>query len=560
SRKHQDAASNGGRNPSRWEHEAMLQPAPGRSEAHQADRASAAPVHAANPRFRWLGVDAPASRGKELPWGAYGWAIALVVLATLVARAVYGRLDEANLILIYMLAMLPVALRGDSGAAIATAVMSVAAFDFFCVPPLYTFEVSDTQYLLTFVVMGLVGGSLSMVAARLAAEISASRQRERRARALYALSHSLLAVRMPDEVLAEGARVLGGELGLQVGAWLQDTEGEPQAVGRAPMALNTSEWQVLRWCVSEGAYAGPGTGVLPGLAHMFMPVRTSRRVHGALGIVRPAEEQSRASEIRAMLETGANQIALAIEEARAREEAAAARTQVETERLRSELLSAVSHDLRTPLTGIVGAASSLATDADALPDDVRRELAQGIVEEGDRLNRLITNLLQATRLDAGALHLNRTWCSIEEVVTPPVERLATMLERRHVTVDLPELPLLHVDVALLEQVFVNLLENAAKHTPEGTPITVRARHAGDRIEIEVSDEGPGLPAGEEEHIFEKFRSTRTGGAGLGLAICRGVVQAHGGAIQAANGPRGGASFRFWLPLTAPPPTPEERDG
>lgn len=530
----------------------MLQSVPGRVDGPLADRASALPVRLAPPRFRWLGVDAPASRGKGLPWGAYGWALALVVFATLAGRAVYGRLDEANLILIYTLAMLPVALRGDSGAAIAGAVMSVAAFDFFLVPPFYTFAVSDTQYLLTFVVMGLVGGSLSMVTARLAAEISAARQRERRARALYALSGSLLATRSPDDVLAAGARVLGAELGLEVGAWLRDADGEPHAVTRATMTLSSSEWQVLRWCVRQGAYAGPGTGVLTGLAHMFMPVRTGRDVHGALGILRTNEDHGRDAEIRAMLETGANQIALAIEEARAREAAAAARTQAESEQLRNELLSAVSHDLRTPLTGIVGAASALATDADALPGPVRQELAQGIVEEGERLTRLIANLLQATRLTAGAPRLNRTWCSLEELITPPLERLQSALGERPVTLELPELPLLHVDAVLLEQVFINLIENAIKHAPGTAPIHVSAAREGDRLVVTVADRGPGLPSGSEEQIFEKFRSYRAGDAGLGLAICRGVVRAHGGEIRASNRPRGGAEFRFWLPLTPPP--------
>lgn len=500
----------------------------------------------------WIGQDAPQRRGGGFRWKAYAWAIACVVLATGVNQVVFTRFDEANLVMVYLLAMVPVALRGNWGAAVATAVLSVFAFDFFFVPPFYTFAVSDTQYFFTFLVMGLVGGLLSTYTARLAAEVAETRRRETQARALYELSRSMLAARAPAEVLAEGARVIGAELGVEVNAWLKSPGGEPIAVTSPAQPLSASEHELLRWVVMEGEPAGTGTATFPGSALLFLPVRTPTRLHGALGLRPPADEARTLEAVRAALETGANQLAIALDQARAREEAEAARHQADVERMRSALLSSVSHDLRTPLTGIVGAAGALVEGAEALDADTRRELAQGIVEEGDRLSRLVTNLLQATRLDAGAAQLSREWTPLEELVGPALARLARELAAHGVEVELPaDLPLLHVDAVLLEQALVNLLENAAKYAPAGTPIAIKAERLGDQVAVEVADRGPGLPPGEEARLFEKFRRYPRGGApgaGLGLAIARGVVEAHGGTLTAANRPGGGAAFRMVLPV------------
>lgn len=382
------------------------------------------------PQATWLGADAPSVRGQARPWRAYGWAVVSVVACTLIDQALFGRIAVPNVIMVYLLGILPVALRGDRGAAIAAAVLSVAAFDFFFVHPYLTFAVSDTQYLLTFAIMGLVGIVISTLTSRLAAQLSLARK-------------------------------------------------------------------------------------------------------------------------------------IALNEARAREDADRARHQAAAEGLRSALLSSVSHDLRTPLTGIVGAASSLVDGADKLSLDVRRELAQGIVEEANRLSRLVTNLLNATRLESGSVQLACSWFPLEEAIGPALTRLASELARHPVTVDLPlDLPLVHADPILVEQVFANLLDNAAKYSPADTPIHMRAWPEAGHLWVEVSDRGPGLPPGEEERVFEKFRRypARAGseGAGLGLAIARGVVQAHGGTMTAYNLPRGGAAFRFSLPLAPGARVPEAR--
>jgi two-component system sensor histidine kinase KdpD len=265
-----------------------------------------------------------------------------------------------------------------------------------------------------------------------------------------------------------------------------------------------------------------------------------------------------------LLETFASQIALGIERAALAEAAQQAQVQIETEQLRNSLLSSVSHDLRTPLAAIAGAASSLLEDHAALDASMRHELCQTIAEEAHRLNRLVNNLLEMTRLESGAIHVHTEWQPLEEVVGAALARLEAQLADRPLTTHLPaDLPLVPLDSVLIEQVLINLLDNAVKYTPPGSPIRLSAWAAQDAVTVEVADQGPGLPPGEENRIFEKFyrvpHTTRPGGAGLGLTICRGIVAAHGGRMWAANRPGGGTLIRFTLPLTGTPPVviPEE---
>jgi two-component system sensor histidine kinase KdpD len=225
---------------------------------------------------------------------------------------------------------------------------------------------------------------------------------------------------------------------------------------------------------------------------------------------------------------------------------------METEQMRSSFLSAVSHDLRTPLASITGAASTLRAQWEKLPAEIRQELLESISEEAERLSRLVGNLLDITRFESGAVKLRRDLFPLEEIVGAALQRLETKLEGRAVTTVLPEdLPPVYGDDVLLGQVVLNLVENTLKYTPAGTPIELAAEAAGDAIVLEVRDRGPGVVPGEEQHIFEKFyRGTSKGarGAGLGLAICRAIVQAHRGEIEALNRAGGGAVFRIRLPL------------
>jgi two-component system sensor histidine kinase KdpD len=257
---------------------------------------------------------------------------------------------------------------------------------------------------------------------------------------------------------------------------------------------------------------------------------------------------------RQLLETFAQQIATAVERAQLGERARAAQLRVETEQLRNALLSSVSHDLRTPLAVVTGAASTLLEARRA--DGEERELLQTIADEADRLNRLVRNLLDMTRLESGALTVKKEWQPLEEVVGAALTRLEKQLGDREVTVRLPaDLPLVPLDSVSIEQVLINLLENALKYTPPGSPIEISARQIANGVEVEVADRGPGIPQGQEERIFEKFQRARDAkhGVGLGLTICRGIVAAHGGRAYAENRHGGGAVFRFTLPIEGKPP-------
>jgi two-component system sensor histidine kinase KdpD len=252
-----------------------------------------------------------------------------------------------------------------------------------------------------------------------------------------------------------------------------------------------------------------------------------------------------------------------LERAQLAEQAQTAEIRAETERIRSSLLSSVSHDLRTPLASITGAASSLLETNAALDVPTSRELLETIQEESERLSRLVNNLLQMTQVESGALTLRKDWHPLEEIVGAALERLKQPLGNRPVITRLPEdLSLVPVDDVLIEQVLINLLENAVKYTAPGSPVEVSAWPSDGSVTVEVADRGPGLAPGEEQRVFEKFyRGQRVGarGAGLGLAICRGFVEAHGGRIWAESRPGGGAAFRFTLPLVGTPPALERSD-
>jgi two-component system sensor histidine kinase KdpD len=277
-----------------------------------------------------------------------------------------------------------------------------------------------------------------------------------------------------------------------------------------------------------------------------------------LGVVPASAAQTVDWEQLHLLEAFAGLVALAVERVELETEADRIRLDIETERLRSSLLSAVSHDLRTPLSVITGASSTLLDSDQSLAPKVRRELAASILEESERLNRLVANLLDMTRLQAGALQVQKQWQPVEEVIGASLARLSRQLKDHPVTTDIaPDLPFAPLDDLLIQQVLVNLLENAVRYTPPGTPIKVSARKDDNSVLIDVADRGPGLPPGDPTQLFEKFYragdSASRIGAGLGLAICRGIVKLHGGKIQAENRPGGGAVFRFSLPLEGGPP-------
>lgn len=504
----------------------------------------------------------PATRDLAAKPSQYLRSAAVVLACTLLCRAMFGRFDRSNLIMVYLLGVAFVASRYGRGPSVAAAVLSVAAFDVFFVPPYLTFAVADSQYLVTFGVMLLVSVLISTLAGRVRAQADAARQREQRTRVLYAMSRDLAAARTVEEVARAASRhvaeVFAGKTAVLVpapGGGLVPASGD---VG--PDAAR--EGAVAQWAFDHGQVAGLGTDTLPGAAAVWVPLRGSQSTLGVVGVSPAAALLPLRTDQRDLLEALVRQVASGLERARLAEEAQQARLAVEAERLRSTLLSSVSHDLRTPLATITGAASSLLQDA-SLGSGERRELEEAIYEEAVRLDRLVTNLLDMTRLESGSLQLNRDWQSVEELVGSALARLEPALKGRTVQARVPgDLPLVPVDGILVEQALVNLLENAAKHTDPPGAVEVTARAEGGAIVVEVADEGPGLPPGAEERVFEKFfrAGSARRGFGLGLPICRAIATAHGGDIRAERREPRGTRFRFTLPLGETPPPASEDDG
>jgi len=495
-------------------------------------------------------------RRRALPtdWLAYARAAAVVALATGLAWLLSPVSELSNLVMVYLLGIVVLAMRTGRGPSLAAAVLSVAAFDFFFVPPYFTFAVTDVRYLFTFAVMLVVGLVISSLTVRTRTQAEAALHREQRTAALYAMSRELAGTRGVDTLLQIAARHVAEVFRTAVVVLVPDGGGLAAWSG-GQFTLDANDMGVARWVYEHRQPAGLGTSTLPGASALYVPLLGSTGPVGVLG-VRPADPHAMDEPERLhQLETFAAQTALALERAWLAEEAQHAAVRIETERLRNSLLSSVSHDLRTPLATITGAVTTILDEGSRVDAGTRQELLESVREEAERLNRLVQNLLEMTRLESGALQLHRELHPLEEIVGAALGRVGKRLGDRRVTTRVPpDLPLVPIDDVLIEQVLVNLLDNAIKYTPGGSPIEIIATAGDQKITVELTDHGPGLPAGTEDKVFEKFfraQPVDARGVGLGLAICRGIVRAHGGRIWAQNIPGGGVAFLFTLPLGDP---------
>jgi two-component system sensor histidine kinase KdpD len=497
-------------------------------------------------------------------WRDYGSSLLAVGATTAIAWLLHQWFAPTNLVMIYLLGVMWVAVNFGRGPATVASILSVAVFDFFFVPPMFTFAVSDTQYVVTFLVMLAAALVISTMASRLRQQTEAARRRERRTAALYSLSRDLAAIPDRGQLLAAAARRVEDVFEMRAVFLLPDERGRLAVPAEAAPTVAPDEHDrgVAQWAFDHEQPAGAGTPTLPASKGLYLPLVGARGSVGILGVLPGARRQALAADQLRLIETFGNQIALALERSQLAAEAEQSRLRLESERLRETLLSSVSHDLRTPLAVITGAGTSLLGAGDELSDATRRELVESIVEESERLNRLVGNLLEMTRLDSGAVNLRKQWQSVEEVVGASLGRMDERLRGRRVTVDVPpDLPLVALDDVLMEQVLYNLLDNALKYTPAASPLEIRARLEDRAVVLEIADRGPGLPPGEEDDVFRKFhrlrRAGEPGGVGLGLAICRGIAEAHGGTITAGNRADGGAVFTVRLPLEGEPPHVEE---
>jgi two-component system sensor histidine kinase KdpD len=491
---------------------------------------------------------------------------ATAIAATLVAWFLFGRRQLADVVMVYLLGIILVSLRFGYGPSILAAVLSVLMLDFFFVPPYLSFAVSDFQHVVMFAVMFVVAVVISNLTKRVRLQADAARYRERRTATLYSMSRELAATRATRSLAAVAVQHVHEVFETKVALMLQELDGrlENVASGDGAFAPQEKERDIVDWVWSHDKPAGLSTDTLPSARALYSPLRGAQGLVGVLGVLPNDPRRFNDAEQRAQLDVFANQIASALERARLADQAQHAHVQVEAERLRSSLLSSVSHDLRTPLSVIKGAASALAEPDSTLGAEARRDLAQSIEEEADRLTRLVRNLLDMTRLSAGAVQVTKEWQPIDGVVGAAMMRLEDQLRGRNITTHLPaDVPLVPIDGVLVEQLLINLLENAAKYSPIGSPIEISARQEKDELLVEVADCGPGVPPEAAQKIFEKFyrlpRERQGGGAGLGLAICRAIVEAHGGRIWVDRGEGGGAAFRFTLPITGAPPLPAPED-
>ncbi len=488
-------------------------------------------------------------------WDEYGFALAATAASTAVAWLIFPRLGLVNLVMVYLLGVVAVAAKTHRGPSILASVLSVVAFDFCFVQPQFSLTVSDTEYLFTFGVMLLVALVISHLTIRTREQAEMARLRERRTATLHALSQHLARTRGTDDLLRVAVQHIGEIFESQVVALLPDEKGDLRVVAgnAAAWEPDAKERSVAHWVYDLGQMAGRGTQTLSLAQALYVPLRASGIPLGVLA-VRPADpNRLLIPEQMHLLEAFTNQTALALERGQLEVRARQAQVQVEAERLRSSLLSSVSHDLRTPLATITGSASTILESGEGMKPETLRQLARDIYEEGDRLSRLINNLLQMTRLQAGAAKVQKQPQALEEVVGVVLGRLSNRLCGRDVQVHLPpDLPMVPLDEVLMEQVFLNLLDNAVKYTPPGSAIALAAWADGQDVVVEVADRGEGLDASDLDKVFDIFYRGRkqagNSGAGLGLAICRGIVQAHGGRIWAMNRPEGGVAFRFTLPL------------
>jgi len=455
--------------------------------------------------------------------------------------------------MVYLLGVVAVSSRSSRATAVFTALASVAAFDFFCVPPYLTFAVEDSEYLITFGAMLVVALVISALTSRILAQSKQAAAREARAQALYQLSNRLAGETQVFDTARLAATLASEALGAQVVIFLPEDDAisfRRRTSDQLPIPI--TEETIANWAFRNGRKAGRGVDDLLNATALYVPLRGSRKILGVMAVIPNQASPLDAQERDILIDLFANHTALAIERTLSHNAAEASRIQVKAEQMRSSLLSAVSHDLLTPLASITGAASTVREQGDRLSPETRNELLESISDETERLSRLVANLLDMTRFETGGFELRRDAYPLEEIIGTSLHRLDNLLKGRELTVDLPAtLPLVLGDEVLLGQVFVNLLENAVKYTPPGSPIEISAREADGMVEVQVCDHGPGFAPGEQEHLFEKFYRSRSGsarGAGLGLAISKAVVEAHGGRIEAFNRSGGGAVFRFYLPM------------
>src|SRR5450830_297112 len=495
-------------------------------------------------------LEKPAARpGTRL---AYVWASLACFAASAVAALLLQVFDPANVVMLFLLTVVLVALRLGRGPGVWAAMLAVLCFDFFFVQPVLSFTVNDTQYFFTFALMlgiALITGQLT---ARLRHEARTAAARERRATSLALLARDLSAALTVEQLGAVALRTFSGVFEARVGLALPDADDRVSSMAGSVFPVDES---IAQWTYEQGRPAGQGSDTLAAAPGCYFALKAPMRVRGVLVLDLSDAERLKDPDEQRLLEACMSQLAIALERVHFVEVAQSTLVQMEGERMRNTLLAAISHDLRTPLTSIIGAADAAAPH---VHDELVGGLLNGIHDQACAMQRLIENLLDMARLQEHGVRLNRQWHSLEEVVGSALRQLREPLARHPVRALLPvDLPLVEIDALLIERVLVNLLDNAAKYTPADTPIEITASQVDQQIVLEVADSGPGCPSGiAPEQLFEAFsrgqQESAVSGIGLGLALVRLIVEAHGGRVVARPRVPNGLCFVISLPAGQPP--------
>lgn len=506
------------------------------------------------------GLDRTAARPRPTELKAYIASVGFVAAAIFVAALLRQALGVSNLAQVFLIAVLASAVSYGLWASLFACLVSVLSYNFFFLPPLYTFTIADPENVVVLFFFTVVALIASNLAARVRAQAVAARERMRITEELYLFSRKLAAVATLDDLLWATVHQIALMLKVRVVVLLPENGVLTVKAGFPPEdRLDEADLAAARWCFERNQAAGRGADTLPGAKRRFMPLRTGRGAVGVAGIDSDKPGLLLTPEESRLLDALADQAALAIDRVILAQDIDRARLAAETDRLRAALLTSISHDLRTPLASILGSASSLVAHGEEFDAKIQLSLLRTILEEAERLNRFIGNLLDMTRLESGPLRPQTGPADLSDIVGATLQRADKILQNHSVEINLEsDLPLLDLDMVLMEQVLFNLFDNAAKYTPPGSRITVTARRVDGSVVVRVLDEGEGIPEADLDRIFDKFyrvqRSDRKrAGTGLGLAICRGFVEAMAGTITAANRmDRQGAVFTIRFPVPVIP--------
>ena len=493
----------------------------------------------------------------KAPWQSYVVSVLMCAIAGVIATPLNSLVDLPNIAMFFLLTVVLVSVKYGLGPSLMASLANVFIFDFFFIPPRFSFAVADPQYLFTFVVMLVVGLITAKLTTGLTYQAKIANRREQRVKSLYEMSRDLSGALTLEQVAEISQHFAEVEFKAKSTLLLADDENQLAEVLVEKKNVLQFNISIAQWAFDNAKQAGNGTDSLPGAPLLYIPLKAPMRTRGILVLDSPSSTRLKSPEQRRLLETFARLLAISLERIHYVSVAQSSTVQIESERLRNSLLSAISHDLRTPLTALVGLTDALVM-LDAPLTAEQQEITELLHEKALKMNSQVSNLLDMARLQSGAVQLNRQWFPIEEIIGAAIKAVEPVSDGRHVTVSLPsDLPLLHFDAVLMERVLINLLENAYKYTSKVSSVSIGVAVISPQdVEVWVQDNGPGLPKGKEEDIFRKFeRGQKEGaisGVGLGLTICRAIIEAHGGKISGRTMAGGGARFTFTLPRGIPP--------